>query len=324
MIKNLTGYLVFFIAVLAGCSPKSTHDSIDFLTLKGPSAMGMVYLLDSPTAVIPEKLNIEIIDEPMTVRARMLKESPEFAVLPMNMAAILYNMGLPYRLIAVPVWGTLYLVGNDTARADWPSLKNSTIHVMGKGSTPDILFRCLLKKHGIDPDRDLVLDYSFPTHIDLANAVIAGRAPLAVLSEPMASLAMQKNPAILQKLDLNREWAASFPENPQLPQTAFLGRTDYIRAHPEQAELICSAWARSEKAVNSNPEAAALRISAHGILPAGDVALRSIPRSNLSFRLASEIRPTIMEYLSVFYTFNPDAVGGRMPDEKFIFEIPDH
>ncbi|MCK7495303.1 MAG: alpha-hydroxy-acid oxidizing protein [Comamonadaceae bacterium] len=32
-------------------------------------------------------------------------------------------------------------------------------------------FGYLLEKNGIDPETDVVLDYSFPTHIDLANAV---------------------------------------------------------------------------------------------------------------------------------------------------------
>lgn len=60
--------------------------------------------------------------------------------------------------------------------------------------TPDVLFRHLLRKNGLDPDRDLLLDYSFPTHIDLAQAVNAGQAELAVISEPLATLAIRNNP----------------------------------------------------------------------------------------------------------------------------------
>jgi NitT/TauT family transport system substrate-binding protein len=315
--------LVTFL-IGTGCTRRPAGDSVLFLTLKGPSAMSMVHLIDSSASLITERLKIEIIDEPMMVRARMLKESPEFAVLPMNMAAILYNMGLPYQVIAVPVWGTLYLVGKGNDSIGWPDLKGRKIYLMGKGTTPDILFRYLLNSQGLDPDRDLQLDYSFPTHIDLANAVIAGKAPLAVISEPAASLALARNREIREVMDLNKEWAEAFPENPTLPQTAFVGRMDYIRDHPGNVRLICEAWARSEASVNENPAGAAGKIAACGILPDSSVAIMAIPRSNLAFRYASELKPMIAHYLHVLFTFKPDAIGGQMPDEKFIFEIPVH
>ena len=39
----------------------------------------------------------------------------------------------------------------------------------------------------------LTLDYRYPTHIDLANAVASGQALLRVISEPLVSQVMQKN-----------------------------------------------------------------------------------------------------------------------------------
>lgn len=317
--------ILFLIGFLSGChSGQVKEDGVVLLTLKGPSAMGMIYLIDSPGSIIPDKFNIEILDEPMLVRARMLKDKPELTVLPLNMGAILYNMGLPYQLIAIPVWGTLYLFGSDPGIQDWQSLKNNRIYLMGKGTTPDIVFRYLLKVHDLDPDQDVILDYSFPTHIDLANAVGAGQAGLAVLSEPMVSLVRARNKSILQIMDLNAEWAGAFPEHPAMPQTALLGRKDFIRDHPDWTIKICEAWNRSINQVNLFPEKAAGRIVFHTILPDQEIAMSSIPRCNLNFRYASDIRPEIRQYLQVFLTFNPDAIGGKLPDEQFIFQKPDH
>jgi NitT/TauT family transport system substrate-binding protein len=297
---------------------------VTLLTLKGPSAMGMIYLIDSPGSTIPKPLNIEILDEPMLVRARILKDKPELAVLPLNMAAILYNKGLPYQVIAIPVWGTLYLLGSGTTINDWPSLKNKRVFLMGKGTTPDILFRYLLGIHGLVPDKDVILDYSFPTHIDLANALSSGRTELAVISEPLVSLVRARNPSILPIMDLNREWAKIFPGNPMMPQTAFLGRKDFLRDHPDWIRMIGEAWTRSVDLVNLHPDQAAKRIVFHNILPDSAVAARSVNGCNLNFRYASEIIPEIGKYLQVFFTFNPDAVGGKLPDEKFIYQKPDY
>lgn len=286
--------------------------------------MGMIRLFDQSSTLIPEKLDIGIIDEPMMVRARMLKDRPELAVLPMNMAAILWNKGVRYQVVAVPVWGTLYLAGTDSTLVTWEQLRNRKVNLMGKGTTPDILFRCLLKKHGLEPDRDVQLDYSFPTHIDLANAVIAGKAEIAVLSEPLVTLARERNPRIGIRMDLNREWASAFPELPRLPQTAFLGREDFIRQHPGWVRTIADAWSASIDSLNDDPAPYLDKIVTQGILPSAAIARKSIPGSNLAFSYASDIRPMIMEYLRVFYTFNPDAVGGKLPDEEFICEIPAH
>jgi NitT/TauT family transport system substrate-binding protein len=324
-VSRATFLFLILIPILAGCHSKSLNEKgISMLTLKGPSAMGMIYLIDSPSGILPEKLNIEILDEPMLVRARILKEKPELAVLPLNMAAILYNKQLPYQVIAIPVWGTLYLFGSDSMINNWSSLKGKRVFMMGKGTTPDILFRYLLDFNGLQPDKDVILDYSFPTHIDLANAVSAGQAELAVISEPLVSLARARNPAINQIMDLNTEWAKAFPGNPEMPQTALMGRIDFIQDHPEWISKICKAWIRSIDLVNQNPEDAAKKIVFHNILPDETIAIRAIPGCNLKFRYAAEIRSEISQYLNVFYTFNPDAIGGKIPDEQFISKKPDN
>jgi NitT/TauT family transport system substrate-binding protein len=317
--------ILLLLLLIAGCnSGGEKPGEITLLTLKGPSAVGMIYLIDSPDGVIPGKLNIEILDEPMIVRARMLKDRPEMTVLPLNMAAILYNKGLPYQLVAVPVWGSLYLFGTDTAITDWESLRNKRIFLMGKGTTPDIVFRFLLERNGLDPERDVTLDYSFPTHIDLANAVGAGIAALAVISEPLVSLARLRNPAVRQILDLNREWQKVFPDEPDLPQTALLARSDFIGEHPGWVRKICDRWAQSTDSVNRYPALAAPGIVASHILPDTTAARLSVPGSHLKFGFASDLRPVIIRYLQVLYNFNPDAVGGKIPDEKFIAPRPDH
>jgi len=320
-------FILLFALVLmgSGCRSRQTSNpEITFLTLKGPSAMGMVYLMDQSDQLINQKLNIEILDEPMLTRARMLSDKPELTVLPLNMAAILYNKGLPYQVIAIPVWGTLFLFGRDSTITSWDSLKNKRVFLMGKGTTPDIIFRYLLKYHGLIPDRNITLDYSFPTHIDLANAVSAGSADLAVISEPMVSLARAHNPSIHQLMNLNTEWSAAFPDHPEMPQTALMGRIDFIHDHPDWIEKIANAWSRSIDQVNRYPLPAAKRIVYYKILPDTTIALQAIPRCNMKFSYASEIAPQINQYLQVLFNFNPDAVGGQLPDEQFIYQKPDH
>ncbi|WP_319231046.1 ABC transporter substrate-binding protein [Draconibacterium orientale] len=279
--------------------------------------MGMIRLIDSINNAGNTNIKIDILNDPIQVRKMMLDGTADFAILPTTMAAILYNKGLDYRLIAIPGWGTLYLVGEDTTINSWDDIRNKRVNVMAKGMTPDVVFRYLLQKNGINPDKDITLDYSFPTHIDLANAIAARQAKLGVIPEPLVSLVMHKNKKLHPVFDLNSEWNKQ--QSTSIAMTAFLGSNSILKDSPQLAEQLISSYKNSVKWVNQNPDSAATLIVKYGILPDYQVALQSIPRSNLNFVRANKIQTQINAYLKVFYDMNPDIIGGKIPDENFFY-----
>lgn len=319
MFRQLS-YLLALALLLTGCAnrknPAEEGKRYTIATLKGPSSMGMIRMIDSLASEPSHSLEVKILNEPLQVRKMMLDGSADFAILPTTMAAIMYNRGSGYRLIGVPVWGTLYLVGSDSGVTRWDDLRGKRVYVMARGMTPDVLFRYLLINNGIDPEKDITLDYSFPTHIDLANAVAAGRAQLAVLSEPLASLVIKNNNDIRHIFDLGTEWDRF--GNPDMAETAFLAGAAVIRNNPGLVETVVEAYASSTVWVNRNPDSAAVLIVRYDILPDRGVATKAIPRSNLRFERAAAVEKEVMDYLNVFYKLNPDIVGGKLPDEDFI------
>lgn len=307
--------LSLFILIIS-CQQNKKEDKIKIATLKGPSAMGMVKMVDSLNQLTNPGIEIKVYNEPIQVRKLMLENEVDLAVVPTTMGAILYNKELPYKIAAVPVWGTLYLFGEDTTIKSWDDLRGKRVHVMAKGMTPDVLFKHLLLKNGINPDEAIILDYSFPTHIDLANAVAAGQAKLGVISEPLVSLVMQKNSAVHPLFDLNKEWQKVHVNTP-IAQTALMVNSDFALHHAKELEEILNNYKRSSDWVNKNREEAANLIVEHDILPNKEVAFQSIPRSNLDFKEAKDIIPQINAYLQVFYELNPDIIGGKIPDDNF-------
>lgn len=316
MKRHLIGILIIII-VLSGCTGKSSNKKIVIATLKGPSAMGMIKMIDSLATIENAESEILIFDEPIQVRKLILENKADFAILPTTMGAILYNKGINYKLAAIPVWGTLYLFGNDSTIKTWSDLMGKKIYLMAKGMTPDVFFKYLLIRNGIDPEKDVTLDYSFPTHIDLANAVAAEIASLGVISEPMVSLVMQRNKNILPIFDLNKEWQ-KIHNNTPIAQTAFLVNSDFAKENPAFVEQIMDEYQKSTTWVNENPEDAAELIVKYGILPDVLVAKESIPRSNLNFVRAEKIKMEIYRYLEIFNSLNQDIIGGKIPDEDFI------
>ena len=93
--------LISLLLLLASCVRVDDNDDVVIVFLLGPSSLGMLRVIDS--------INVPVLNEPLQVRKMMLDGSADFAVLPSNMAALLYNKGVDYRLVAVSTWGTLYL-----------------------------------------------------------------------------------------------------------------------------------------------------------------------------------------------------------------------
>lgn len=319
MNRKLVIFILFSMACIAcrETAVRGKHDGMTLASLNGPSSMALIKLIDSLDSDSHAVLKAEILDEPLQVRKMMLDGSADFAILPTTMAAILYNKGLGYRLIAIPVWGSLYLFGQDTTIGRWEDLRGKRVNVMARGMTPDVLFRYLLEKNGIRPEADIVLDYSYPSHVELANAVAAGKAELAVLSEPLVSMVAAKNTDIHPIFDLNNEWERT--TGIPMAQTALLAKDQIIDHNPELVERIIDACRTSVDWVSTNPDSAARLIVAYGILPDEQTAVASIPRSHMEFKKARDISTGIEAYLRIFFNMEPDIIGGKIPDEAFIY-----
>ncbi len=314
-------FCILSVILLGNCTNRTGRNDqktvVTIATLKGPSAMGMIKLIDSLDRVEEPGIKVQIVNEPIQVRKMMLDGKADFAVLPTTMAAITYNKGLEYKLVAIPVWGTLFLFGKDSTITRWEDLRHKKVHVMARGMTPDVLFQYLLEKNGLDPQQDITLDYSFPTHIDLANAVAAGRAELGVISEPLVSVVIQKNKQVRAIFDLNREWEKI--QGSPVAQTALLVKDGIIEKNPRLVESVLDAYERSSRWVNENPDSAAVLIARYEILPNAEVALQAIPGSGLHFVRARKIRSQITDYLQVFYDMNPQIIRDKLPDETFYY-----
>jgi len=321
--KFLLGFSLFL--AISCSSPEKEKDRILTTTLKGPSAMAMIQMIEEKPVLGGNFLtSFEIKNEPNQVKAMIMEGSVDFAVVPTTMAALLYNKGQDYILAAIPVWGTLYLFGSDTSIHTWVDIKNKKISLMAKGNTPDVLFRYLAKANGIDTEKDIILDYSFPGHIELANAIASGISDLGVISEPMVSLVQQKNPNVKPLIDLNIEWEKQFGDSIPFAQTALLVKKEFLISHPELVEEYLEKLKESIDWVNQYPDSAAGLIKKYDILPDSALALMSIPRCNMRYADTFNEKDGIQEYLKVFYTFNPLIIGEKLPDEEFYYKKPAH
>jgi len=284
--------------------------------LKGPTGIGMVRLFESPPS-LPGGLKLVTVAVPSAdvMAAKVIGGEYDAAVLPINMAAKLYSAGIPIRLAAIVGDGMISFLTSDPAIASLGDLRGKEIAVAGQGATPDYLLRHLLKKAGLDPDKDLRLSYSLP-YPEAAAALAAGRIRYAILPEPFATLALASNPSLRAPFDLGALWTASTGQA-SYPMSAFVVSERLATSAPGAVSALLSAYSDSITWVLANPKAAGLLVEKHDLGLKAAIAEKAIPRSNYVFVAAPRARASVEALLSVFLETAPASVGGTLPDAAF-------
>jgi len=328
----IAGLLTFILLItLTGCAqdqtekqptPKSKVEniSVDVGVLRGPSGISMIKMInDNPNLGEGVKVNYSIEQSTDVLSSKLLSGEIELATIPANMAATLYNKGVPYQLACMNTWGVMYVVSNGKAINSWADLKGQTIGAVSKGASSDVVFKYLLKQNGIDPDKDVTLNYS-PSPVELAQLFMAGKTSLAVLPEPWVSVVQSKNPQLKIVLDLQKEWIKIQGSDTPFAQTCLVVNKEFAAQHPQVTEKFLNEYATSIDWVNNNPQLAADLVKNTDIGIPADVAATAIPRCNLKYVSSQESKAAVNKYLQVLLQFSPETVGGKIPDDKFYYQ----
>ena len=294
-------------------------DTVRILTLKGPTGMGMVNIMNDVASNPDSKYDIELIASPDLVKTEILLGNYDIAALPTNVAAALYNSGKADLMVAaVNTLGVLHIVENGNTVTDIKSLKGKTIHATGQGSTPEFILRYVLEKNGINPDTDVTIDFSYIEHSELATYVAGGTVAIAMLPEPNVTAAVAGTSNARVALDLTEEWSKVCDFD--IMQGCIVVRREFAEKHPEQLAEFLDEYRASVDYVNQNVDIAAGFMETHGIIPNAAVAKQAIPRCNIVYVEGSAMEESLSKFLTVLYDANKTSVGGKLPDEGFYYK----
>jgi NitT/TauT family transport system substrate-binding protein len=320
----IVGSVIFVGLVLAvsaeGAREREADLELSIGTLKGPSGIGMIRLVeDAPVLAGYAETRFQVVPNPNLMISRILAGEVDAAVLPTNMAAILYARGAPYQFAAVTGYGVLYLLSSGPEIRSVADLEGRRLSVIGRGATPDFVVRYLLSRHGLEPGDDVELDFTYG-HLELAQLLIAGRVDLAVMPEPFVTQVTTANPDVRVELDLQRLWSSVQGMDASYPMTCLVIKREIAENHPSVLRALLVEYERSINWARANPGEAGALAAKHALgMPAG-VAEAALPRLNLTFISAGEARELVDDYLSILHAFSPKAVGGSLPDEAFYVE----
>lgn len=334
MKKNLAFFtgLIVVLSLLSGCGAAEPAETATAETaaiteaasplriagLTGPTTMGLVKLMDDAEAgKASGNYEFSLYGTADEVTPKLLKGELDLAAVPANLASVLYNNTEgQIRLVAVNTLGVLYIVENGETVTSIEDLKGQTVYATGKGSTPEYTLRYLLKQHGIDPDKDLTIEFkSEPAEV--VALMESRKNVIAMLPQPYVTVAGTKVEDLSVRLDLTKEWD-SLGNGSQLITGVMVARADVLKDRPEEIKKFLGEYEASVNFVKENTEEASQLIEKYGIVKAA-VAKKALPACNLTFLKGSDLKAPVSGYLGTLFEENPKAVGGKLPGDDFYY-----
>ncbi|MCT4583575.1 MAG: ABC transporter substrate-binding protein [Peptostreptococcaceae bacterium] len=321
---------LIFSLVLVSCNNVEKKDSkenetnmenetmikeVNFIYPAGAPAITTLKFRKDNEKIMDTKINYNMLKTTDLLVSKLVSKEADIAIVPTNLASKLYNKGLDYKLVGSSVWGVLYLV-SDEKMDDINKLKGKDIYAIGKGLTPDILLRYVLKQNEIDPDKDVNITY-LSGATELVPSYISGKAKIALMPEPMLSTVMAKKETNII-LDFQSEFGNK-QNRIGYPQVSIIARGDILKDKDFMNEFFKN-YKESISYMNENKLEVKDLAKEFEIGINENIIIKSLDRIPMNFYYAKDIKDSLNDYLTILYDFSKESVGGNLPKDDFYYE----
>lgn len=288
-------------------------------SLKGPTSMGLVYLMDqADKKEAANNYEFQMAAAADELLPSMISGDLDIVLVPANVASVLYNKtegGVS--VIDINTLGVLYMVSGDDTVQSMEDLKGRTVYLTGKGTTPDYVLQYLLRENGVAGD--VTLEYkSEATEV----AAVLAQTPdaIGVLPQPFVTAACAQNESLSVVLDLTEEWAKVQGESgSSLVTGVTVVRNDFLAEHKAAVDKFLEEHAASTDFANENVEEAAELVAAAGIVEKAPVAAKAMPQCNITYIDGEDMKTALAGYLEVLFEQDASSVGGKLPADDFYY-----
>lgn len=296
--------------------PTTSDGKIKVVALKGPTAMGLVKMMEDNSGE-DSPYEFEIKASPDEISPMVAQGSADIFCVPANLASVLNNKtNGKVKAIAINTLGVLYICEKGNAVNNISDLKGKTIYSAGKGSTPEYALNFILSSNGIDPQKDVTIEWK-SEHAECLEAMLKGTNCVAMLPQPFVTTAQTKNSAVRVAIDLNDAWDALGLDSSLITGAAIV-RTELAESDPESVNKFLTEYEKSVDFVNTKVDEAAELVGKFDIVPAA-VAKKAIPECHIVCIYGNQMFDKLSGYLQVLYDTDPKSVGGKLPDRMFYY-----
>ena len=290
-------------------------NTVNIMVLNGTTGFGMAKLInDAIAAETTLSYDFSVESDASAVTAALINGTCDIAALPTNAAATVYNKTQgDIQILAINTLGVLYLVvnGENVTIESLDDLSGKTVYVPAQN--PTFLFKAILTAAGLE---NVTVDNTYAQPADLRTALAAGEIDIAVLPEPMVTIACAANDNLIKALDLTAEWDTLYPVG-SLVQGCVVARTEYAEAYPEAIEAFLEEYEASIAYLTEDAAAAGSLIEETGVFTNGAVAAKAIPNCNICFLSGEEMKSAMSRFCDILFSLEPAAIGGTIPGEDF-------
>ncbi|EHI55499.1 hypothetical protein HMPREF9333_01214 [Johnsonella ignava ATCC 51276] len=286
--------------------------------LKGPTSLGMLKLMDgAENDALANKYTVILSSNVEEAGPKLLNGEVDIMAAPVNMGAVLANKsGGKVQMLAINTLGVLYIGAKGEDIKSVADLKGKTIYTSGKGGTPEYVLKYILTKNGIDPDKDVTIEWK-SEHTEVISTIAGMDKAVVMCPEPFMTVAKNTVEGFDEALDLTKEWDKVSDGNKLITAGLFV-RTDFAKEHPEQIKRFLQEYKYSTQWVNANIAEAAKLAQKYDIVKE-PVALKAIPKCNITYIDGKEMAELTKAYLEILYSYNPQSVGTEVPGDAFFF-----
>lgn len=310
--------LLMLCAALAGCGAKKEPTTVRVGSMKGPTSMGLLFLMEADEAGECENdyefTMATAADEllPLVVKGEL-----DIALVPANVASVLYNKtqgGIS--VIDINTLGVLYMVSGDSSLTEITDLKGKTIYLTGKGTTPDYVLQYILAQNNMSSE--CTLEYKSEA-TEVAAVLAENPNAVGLLPQPFVTVACAQNEALSIIFDMDEEWNKAQGGNGSTVTGVTVVRNEFLKENEEAVKAFLTEHAESAQAINEDAAKGATLAVEAGIIAKEPIAQKAIPNCNIVCITGDEVKEKLSAYLNVLYEQSPEAVGGNLPGEEFYY-----
>ena len=307
----------------ANTEPEQTDDTptpaeVNLYVLSGPTGIGAMNLWAAADA--GETQNTYHITMPGAndeVVAAISNGDADIAAVATNLAATLYNKTSGgVTVLAVNTLGVLSLLGNGQEIASIADLAGKTIYAPGQGANPEYILRYVLSGNGLDPDRDVTIQF-VGEGSELLTVWQSDPDAVILAPQPVATSILMQNENAATLFDMTEEWNKI--SGNQLMMGCVIVRSAFLQENPGAVERFLKEYAASIEKAQTDVEGTAALCEQYGLIPKAALAQKAIPSCGLTFVTGAEMKTDLSAYLQVMYDADPKSVGGALPGDDFYY-----
>lgn len=292
---------------------------VNVMVLNGTTGFGMAKLItDTEAGNSALQYQFSVETDPTNVTGALINGTADIAALPTNAASVVYNKTQgEVQVLALNTLGVLYLMTDGSVTVDsFEDLKGQTVYAPAQN--PTFIFQYLCEQNGLTVGEDIFIDNTYAQPTDLRTALAAGEVSLAVLPEPMVTIAKSGNDALVTAMDLTEEWEKVSPEN-SLVQGCVVVRKEFAQAHPAEVAQFLEDYGASIAFLDGDAETVGAAIEQSGVFAKGAVAVKALPQCNICFLTGEDMKSSMSAFLEIMMEQAPASIGGALPGDDFYF-----